>query len=70
MDGSVTRQGARAGIVLINPDNDELEFMVRFQFQASNNESEYEEALLQGIRLTEQAEAKCSLVRSDSQVVT
>lgn len=61
VDGSATRQGAGGGVVLISPEKDELEFAVRFQFRASNNEVRYEE-LLQGLRLAERAGAKHLLV--------
>lgn len=50
MDGSATKHGAGAGIVLVNPERDELEFAIRTHFKASNNEAEYE-ALLQGLHL-------------------
>lgn len=32
VDGSATKKGPRAGIILVSPDKDELEFAVRFQF--------------------------------------
>lgn len=59
VDGSATRQGKGVGTILISSIKEELDFAVRFHFWASNNEDEYE-ALLQGLRLAEQAEAKCS----------
>lgn len=69
MDGSATRYDAGARIVLISPEEDELEFAIKLQYKASNNEAEYE-ALLQGLRLAEKAGAKRVKAYSDSQLVT
>ena len=46
--GSSNSQGSGAGIILITPDEIQLEYVLRFGFQASNNEAEYE-ALLVGL---------------------
>lgn len=46
----------------------ELEFAIKLQYKASNNEAEYE-ALLQGLRLAEKAGAKRIKAYSDSQLV-
>lgn len=54
VDISATKHGAGAGIMLVSPKSDELEFAIKFQYKASNNEAEYE-ALLQGLRLAEKA---------------
>ncbi|KAK4407803.1 hypothetical protein Sango_0361300 [Sesamum angolense] len=48
VDGSSTIQGNRAGVVITSPHREDLEFAVKFDFKASNNEAEYE-ALLIGI---------------------
>lgn len=69
MDGSATRYGAGARIVLISPEEDELEFAIKLQYKASNNEAEYE-AFLQGLRLAEKAGAKRVKAYTDSQLVT
>lgn len=45
VDGSASKHGAGAGIILSSPKRDELEFAIRFQFKASNNEAEYEALL-------------------------
>lgn len=57
VDGSATKHEAGAGIVLISPEEDELEFAIRFEIKASNNEAEYE-VLLKQLRLTERAGVK------------
>ena len=49
MDGSSNSQGSGAGVILITPDEIQLEYTLRFGFQASNNEAEYE-ALLVGLQ--------------------
>ena len=48
VDGSSNSQGSGAGIILTTPDGIQLEYALRFRFQASNNEAEYE-ALLVGL---------------------
>ena len=50
IDGSSNELGSGAGIVLTDPDGLKLEQSIRFGFQASNNEVEYE-ALLAGLKL-------------------
>ncbi|KAI5350866.1 hypothetical protein L3X38_003757 [Prunus dulcis] len=60
--------GCGAGIVLVSPDKVALEYALRFQFQASNNEAEYE-ALLAGLRLAKEMDARQIQIFSDSQLV-
>ncbi|KAL0403331.1 UNVERIFIED_CONTAM: hypothetical protein Sradi_1973900 [Sesamum radiatum] len=48
--GSSTTQGNGAGIVLTTPKGDNMEFAVKFEFNTSNNEAEYE-ALVLGMRM-------------------
>ncbi|XP_064971612.1 uncharacterized protein LOC135616355 [Musa acuminata AAA Group] len=50
MDGLASSKGAGAGLVLEDPDGRSFERSLRFGFQATNNEAEYE-ALLAGLRL-------------------
>ncbi|XP_034218921.1 uncharacterized protein K02A2.6-like [Prunus dulcis] len=57
VDGSSNAQGCGAGLVLVSPDKVALEYALRFKFQASNNEAEYE-ALLAGLRLAKEMDAK------------
>ncbi|XP_034212942.1 uncharacterized protein LOC117625504 [Prunus dulcis] len=68
VDGSSNAQGCGAGLVLVSPDKVALEYALRFKFQASNNEAEYE-ALLAGLRLAKEMDAKQIQIFSDSQLV-
>ncbi|KAI5322325.1 hypothetical protein L3X38_031397 [Prunus dulcis] len=68
MDGPSNAQGCGAGLVLISPDKVALKYALRFKFQASNNEAEYE-ALLAGLRLAKEMNAKQIQIFSDSQLV-
>ena len=56
VDGSSTKNGCGAGIIYESPEGDKFEYALRFKFQASNNEAEYE-ALLAGIRMCKAAGA-------------
>ncbi|KAL0412943.1 UNVERIFIED_CONTAM: polyprotein [Sesamum radiatum] len=68
VDGSSTAQGSGAGIVITTPQGEDLEFTIKFDFKASNNEAEYE-ALVIGMRMAHETGAKHLLVYSDSQLV-
>ncbi|KAL0427486.1 UNVERIFIED_CONTAM: hypothetical protein Slati_2923400 [Sesamum latifolium] len=68
VDGSSTAQGSRAGIVITTPQDEDLEFAIKFDFKASNNEAEYE-ALVRCMRMTHETGAKHLLAYSDSQLV-
>ncbi|XP_035844008.1 uncharacterized protein LOC118490461 [Helianthus annuus] len=49
-DGSSSGKGSGAGLMLISPDEIRLMYALRFDFECSNNEAEYE-ALLGGLRM-------------------
>ncbi|CAL8135404.1 unnamed protein product [Prunus armeniaca] len=68
VDGSSNRQGSSAGLVLKTPDDTIIEYAIRFQFRASNNEAEYE-ALLAGLRLAQSSGVERLMICSDSQLV-
>ncbi|KAL0440563.1 UNVERIFIED_CONTAM: hypothetical protein Slati_2539300 [Sesamum latifolium] len=68
VDGSSTAQGSEAGIVLTTPQGDDMEFAVKFEFNASNNEAEYE-ALVLGMRMAQDAGASHLLAYFDSQLI-
>ena len=68
VNGSLNRQGAGAGVVLISPDEEILEQSIRLGFKASNNEAEYE-ALIAGLRLAVAAEADEVIIFCDSQLI-
>ncbi|KAL0355605.1 UNVERIFIED_CONTAM: hypothetical protein Sradi_4007400 [Sesamum radiatum] len=65
---SSTAQGSGAGIVLTTPQGDDMEFAVKFEFKASNNEAEYE-VLVLGVRMAQEAGASHLLAYSDFQQV-
>ncbi|KAL0448079.1 UNVERIFIED_CONTAM: hypothetical protein Slati_1935800 [Sesamum latifolium] len=69
VDGSSTLAGSGAGVVLTSSEWDELEYALRFDFKASNNETEYE-APIAGIRMALDAGARNLIAYSDSQLVT
>ncbi|KAL0322328.1 UNVERIFIED_CONTAM: hypothetical protein Scaly_2529200 [Sesamum calycinum] len=62
---SSTTQGSSAGIVITSPYGEDLEFVVKFGFKASNNEVEYE-ALVIGMRMTHEVRARHLVAYSDS----
>ena len=65
MDGSLNIHGSRAGIILTTPEGIRLEYVLRFGFQASNDEAEYK-ALLFGLRLATLMGAQQVQMYSDS----
>ncbi|XP_038707287.1 uncharacterized protein LOC120002598 [Tripterygium wilfordii] len=68
VDGSSTRRGSGAGIVLVAPEGEVLEMAIRLGFPATNNEAEYE-ALFQGVQNALRLGAKELVIYSDSQLV-
>ncbi|XP_056698041.1 uncharacterized protein [Spinacia oleracea] len=68
VDGSATQNGSGAGIICESPEGDIYEYAMRFNFQASNNEAEYE-ALICGIQMSRAGGAADVLVLSDSQLI-
>ena len=68
VNGSSTQHAEGIGVVLHSPEGDKLTYKVRLQYQATNNEVEYE-ALLKGLELAKSIEAKSILILGDSQLV-
>ena len=68
IDGAANAQGSGAGLILTSPDGIDVEYALRFGFQASNNEAEYE-AVIAGLNLAHSMEAYQLEVCSDSQLV-
>ncbi|KAK3010023.1 hypothetical protein RJ639_010986 [Escallonia herrerae] len=68
VDGSSALGSIGAGLILISPEGFTIEYTLRFGFQASNNEAEYE-ALLVGIRLAHALKVDSLSIHSDSQLV-
>ncbi|XP_065017671.1 uncharacterized protein LOC135644139 [Musa acuminata AAA Group] len=68
VDGSANSKGVGAGLVLWSPDGRSFERSLRFGYQATNNETEYE-ALLAGLRLALEMQVDALHVLTDSQLV-
>ncbi|KAL0420762.1 UNVERIFIED_CONTAM: hypothetical protein Slati_3099100 [Sesamum latifolium] len=68
VDGSSTIQGSGAVIVITSPQGEDLEFAIKFDFKASNNEAEYE-ALVTGMRMAYEAGARHLLAYLDSHLI-
>ena len=68
MDEATNAQGSRAGIILTSPEGIDIEYTLRFGFQASNNKAEYE-AVIAGLNLAHSMEVDQLEVCSDSQLV-
>ena len=49
VDGAANSQGSSAGLILTSPYGIDVEYALRFGFQASNNEAEYE-AVIAGLK--------------------
>ena len=68
VDGAANAQGSGEGLILTSSDGIEVEYALRFGFQASNNEAEYD-AVITGLNLAHSMEADQLEVSSDSQLV-
>ena len=68
VDGATNAQGSGAGLILTSPEGIDIEYALRFGFQASNNEAEYE-AVIAGLNLAHSLEIDQLEVYSDSQLV-
>ncbi|GKA64427.1 reverse transcriptase domain-containing protein [Tanacetum coccineum] len=67
-DGSSYTDGSGAGLILTNPEGMEFTYALRFRFDATNNEAEYE-ALIAGLRIAEQMGVKNLQANVDSRLV-
>ena len=68
VDGTANAQGSGTGLILTSPEGIDIEYALRFGFQASNNEAEYE-VFLAGLNLAHSMEVDQLEVCSDSQLV-
>ena len=68
VDRAANTQGSGAGLILTSPEGINIEYALRFGFQASNNEAEYE-AVIAGLSLSHSMEVDQLEVCSDSQLV-
>nr|CBG76438.1 OO_Ba0013J05-OO_Ba0033A15.25 [Oryza officinalis] len=67
-DGSLALPGAGAGVTMTLPSGDVLRYLVRLDFRATNNMTEYE-GLLVGLRVAAEMGIHRLLVLGDSQLV-
>ena len=65
VDGAANAQGSGAGLILTSQKGIDVEYSLRFGFQASNNEAEYE-AFIAGLNLAHSMEVDQLEVCSDS----
>ena len=56
MDGAANSQGSGASLIVTSPDGIDVEYALRFGFQAFNNEAEYEDVIA-GLHLAHFMEA-------------
>ncbi|GKA93483.1 reverse transcriptase domain-containing protein [Tanacetum coccineum] len=56
-DGASSPDGAGAGLMLIDPAGKEYTYALRFEFETTNNEAEYE-ALLAGLRIAQEMKSR------------
>ena len=68
VDGATNAQGSEAGLTLTSPEGIDIKYVLRFGFQASNNEAEYE-AVIAGLNLAHSMGVDQLEVCSDSQLV-
>ncbi|GJX54673.1 reverse transcriptase domain-containing protein [Tanacetum coccineum] len=67
-DGSSCLEGSGVRLIITNPEGVEFTYALRFEFNASNNEAEYE-ALIAGLRIAEQMGIKNLEAKVDSRLV-
>ena len=68
VDGAANAQGSGASMILTSSDGIDVEYTLRFGFQASNNEAKYE-AVIVSLNLAHSMEANQLELSSDSQLV-
>ena len=68
VDGATNSQGSGAGMILTSLDGIDVEYVLKFGFQASNNEAEYE-AVITELNLAHSMEVDQLEVCSDSHLV-
>ncbi|GJZ18387.1 reverse transcriptase domain-containing protein [Tanacetum coccineum] len=67
MNGSSCLEGSGTGLILTSPEGEEFTYALRFEFDASNNEAEYE--LVAGLRIAEQMGVKNLIAKVNSRLV-
>ncbi|RDX97277.1 hypothetical protein CR513_19962, partial [Mucuna pruriens] len=69
VDGSSNHAGSGVGVILEGSTGVLIEQSLHFEFKANNNQAEYK-ALLAGMRLARELEAKRLTAKSDSKLIT
>ena len=69
IDGASNAQGSEAGLILTNFEGVITEYALRFNFKASNNQTEYE-ALLASLKITKELDINSLKVFTNSQLIT
>jgi ribonuclease HI len=67
-NGALNLEGAGAGVLLISPQGEQLKYVLKIHYKASNNGAEYE-ALIHGLRIAVSLGIKQLLAFGDSKVV-
>ena len=67
-DGSKREAGVGSGVILTSPQGDQMKYVLRMKFRASNNEAEYE-ALIHGMRMAKICGATRLVIYGDSNLV-
>ncbi|GKB69260.1 reverse transcriptase domain-containing protein [Tanacetum coccineum] len=67
-DGASSSDGCRAGLILVNLEGREYTYALRFEFETTNNEAEYE-VLLAGLRIAEEMKIEDLDIFVDFQLV-
>ena len=68
IDRASNVQGSGAGLILTNSERVVTEYVLRFDFKASNNQAEYED-LLVGLKMAKELEIDSLKVFTDSQLI-
>ncbi|GKB43197.1 reverse transcriptase domain-containing protein [Tanacetum coccineum] len=67
-DGASSSDGLGAGLMVVSPEGKEYTYALRFAFETTDNEAEYE-ALLVGLRIAKEMEIRELIIFVDSQLV-
>ena len=68
IDGASNAQGSGAGLILINFEGIVTEYILRFKFKASNNQTKYE-VLLAGLKIAKEFEIDNLKIFTDLQLI-
>ena len=68
IDGASNAQDSGAGLILTNSEGVITEYVLRFNFKASNNQAEYK-ALLAGLRIVKELDIDSLKIFTDSQLI-